>query len=96
MWGTWYLNQNSDVKKMKLNPLIHFLKYGRLEGRTWFMPIWFMLALGWRGWVWRENKEFFTKLNGVKTLTYSYFSQIEVLRLGKYDTKNLIDRFRKE
>lgn len=29
----WYINNNPDVASKKLNPLLHFLQYGGLEGR---------------------------------------------------------------
>lgn len=29
----WYLEKNPDVRRSKMDPLIHYLKYGHLEGR---------------------------------------------------------------
>ena len=29
----WYLEQNNDVKKAGMNPFVHYIKYGKKEGR---------------------------------------------------------------
>jgi hypothetical protein len=32
--GAWYLRHNPDVAQAGWNPLVHFLKHGRAEGRN--------------------------------------------------------------
>ena len=31
--SVWYLEKNLDVKKVGMNPFVHYIKYGRKEGR---------------------------------------------------------------
>lgn len=37
----WYLSQNKDVLNLGINPVAHWLKYGRFEGRSILIPSWY-------------------------------------------------------
>jgi hypothetical protein len=43
----WYLVRNPDVKRVGIDPLAHYLRYGETEGRypsPWFNPAWYRLV----------------------------------------------------
>ena len=43
--GTW--SENPDVRRAGLNPLLHYLRHGELEGRrpiSYFNPLWYCVA----------------------------------------------------
>ena len=80
----WYLSQNHDVMKSNMNPLWHFIRYGRKELRLWRKPKWFVKAFRFNGWVWK-NSDIFFELTGInKQLVLKEYNNIKIYRRGVY------------
>jgi hypothetical protein len=83
----WYLSQNQDVMESNINPLWHFIRYGRKELRLWKQPKWYGKAFRLTGWVWRDSDIFFGLTRIDKQLTIKEFNNIKIYRSGVYKNK---------
>jgi hypothetical protein len=84
MSKNWYLTQNQDVLNSSINPLWHFIKYGRKELRLWNQPRWFSKAFKKNGWVWQNSNYFFSLGLIDQQLMMKEYKVIKVYRLGVY------------
>jgi|LakMenE18May11ns_1017448.scaffolds.fasta_scaffold8638904_2 hypothetical protein len=80
----WYLSQNHDVMKSNMNPLWHFIRYGRKELRLWKQPKWFVEAFSLKGWVWENSDIFFGLTRMDKQLLFKEYNNIKIYRPGVY------------
>ncbi len=80
----WYLSQNEDVAISQMNPLWHYLKYGRKELRTWREPLWFKKAFSKTGWVWNEIPKISSDATFLNQPTKNNCQKIAIHRIGNY------------
>lgn len=74
----WYLSNNADVRDSGIDPLKHYLNYGKLENRHPTMPKWFSESLSEKGWVRGEFPPEILDLKFPQKL-----SEIEIVRWPK-------------
>jgi hypothetical protein len=81
----WYLSNNVDVSRAGLDPLQHYVKYGKIENRYPRMPKWFFESLSSDGWLKKEFKPEIASIPAEKDI-----SKIRIVRVSKLSESNTI------